>query len=64
MQVITGNVADYEFEHERYDRVVSIEMFEHMKNYQLLMAKVARSLRPKGKLFVHLFAPSDITVRL
>ena len=30
-------------------------MFEHMKNYQLLMAKIARWLRPGGKLFVHIF---------
>jgi cyclopropane-fatty-acyl-phospholipid synthase len=30
-------------------------MFEHMKNYQLLMAKVARWLRKGGKLFVHIF---------
>ena len=38
-----------------YDRVVSVEMFEHMKNYQALMAKVARWLAPGGKLFVHIF---------
>jgi len=34
-------------------------MFEHMKNYGLLMAKVARVLRPGGKLFVHIFAHKD-----
>jgi cyclopropane-fatty-acyl-phospholipid synthase len=38
-----------------YDHVVSVEMFEHMKNYQQLMAKVARWLAPGGKLFVHIF---------
>lgn len=38
-----------------YDRVVSVEMFEHMKNYQLLLGKVARWLAPGGKLFVHIF---------
>jgi len=38
-----------------YDRVVSVEMFEHMKNYQLLMSKIARWLTPAGKLFVHIF---------
>ncbi|KAH7007990.1 S-adenosyl-L-methionine-dependent methyltransferase [Ilyonectria destructans] len=56
LDVITGNVVDYEFEAESFDRVVSIELFEHMKNYELLMAKIARALKPKGKLFVHLFA--------
>lgn len=38
-----------------YDRVVSVEMFEHMKNYQRLMAKIARWLAPGGRLFVHIF---------
>jgi len=38
-----------------YDRVVSVEMFEHMKNYQKLMARVASWLKPGGCLFVHIF---------
>lgn len=54
--MITGDVVDYEFEPGSFDRVVSIELFEHMKNYQLLLAKVARALKPGGKLFVHIFA--------
>jgi cyclopropane fatty-acyl-phospholipid synthase-like methyltransferase len=53
--VITGDVVDYEFEPASFDRVVSIELFEHMKNYELLMAKVTRALKPGGKLFVHIF---------
>ena len=39
----------------QFDRVVSVEMFEHMKNYQALLAKIARWLAPGGKLFVHIF---------
>jgi cyclopropane-fatty-acyl-phospholipid synthase len=46
---------DFEAGDATFDRVVSVEMFEHMKNYQLLMAKVARWLRKGGKLFVHIF---------
>jgi len=38
-----------------YDRVVSVEMFEHMKNYRELMKRIAGWLRPEGKLFVHIF---------
>jgi cyclopropane-fatty-acyl-phospholipid synthase len=38
-----------------FDRVVSVEMFEHMKNYQALLARIARWLEPGGKLFVHIF---------
>ncbi|KAH7166265.1 S-adenosyl-L-methionine-dependent methyltransferase [Dactylonectria macrodidyma] len=56
LNVITGNIVDYEFDAESFDRVVSIELFEHMKNYELLMAKIARTLKSGGKLFVHLFA--------
>lgn len=55
LNVIKGDIVDYEFEPGSYDRVISIEMFEHMKNYELLMAKVARALKPGGKLFVHIF---------
>lgn len=55
LKVITGDIVDYEFEPDTYDRVISIEMFEHMKNYELLMAKVARALKLGGKLFVHIF---------
>lgn len=78
LNVITGNVVDYEFEPESFDRVISIEvswalppipnfmvidrldqMFEHMKNHEKLMAKVARALKPGGKLFVHIFCHKD-----
>lgn len=55
LEVITGDVVDYEFEDAAYDRVLSVELFEHMKNYELLMAKIARTLKPLGKLFVHIF---------
>jgi cyclopropane-fatty-acyl-phospholipid synthase len=49
------------FEHSGgFDRVVSVEMFEHMKNYQLLLAKVAGWLVPGGKLFVHIFTHHEV----
>lgn len=38
-----------------YDRAVSVEMFEHMKNYRELMKRIAGWLKPDGKLFVHIF---------
>lgn len=38
-----------------FDRVVSVEMFEHMKNYQLLLHRIAGWLEPDGALFVHIF---------
>ena len=39
----------------RFDRVVSVEMFEHMRNYATLMERIAGWLQPGGKLFVHIF---------
>eukprot|EP00931_Biecheleriopsis_adriatica_P069584 TRINITY_DN4340_c0_g1_i1.p1 TRINITY_DN4340_c0_g1~~TRINITY_DN4340_c0_g1_i1.p1 ORF type:complete len:888 (+),score=219.88 TRINITY_DN4340_c0_g1_i1:98-2761(+) len=38
-----------------FDRVVSVEMMEHMKNYDLLLERISHVLRPGGKLFVHIF---------
>lgn len=37
------------------DRILSIEMFEHMKNYERLLERCARWLAPRGRLFVHIF---------
>jgi len=43
----------------KFDRIVSIEMFEHMKNYRLLLAYLNDLLKPNGKLFVHIFSNID-----
>lgn len=56
VEILTRDVVQLELPEENYDRVVSIEMFEHMRNYRHLLANVARWLRPEGKLFVHIFA--------
>lgn len=39
----------------QFDRVVSVEMFEHMRNYELLLSRIHGWLRPGGELFVHVF---------
>jgi cyclopropane-fatty-acyl-phospholipid synthase len=44
---------------DKFDRVVSVEMFEHMRNYTLLMKKVANCLKPNGKLFIHIFTHKE-----
>jgi cyclopropane-fatty-acyl-phospholipid synthase len=54
LRVITADMNTFELD-QQFDRVVSVEMFEHMRNYQLLRAKVSRMLKPEGKLFVHIF---------
>ncbi|UCC63658.1 MAG: class I SAM-dependent methyltransferase [Anaerolineae bacterium] len=55
VQAITADVTSFDTD-RRFDRVISIEMFEHMKNYEWLMARIASLLRPDGLLFVHIFS--------
>jgi cyclopropane-fatty-acyl-phospholipid synthase len=38
-----------------YDRVVSVEMFEHMRNYPELFRRISNWLRPDGRFFMHIF---------
>jgi cyclopropane-fatty-acyl-phospholipid synthase len=52
---LTADVAQFDTD-LRFDRVLSIEMFEHMKNYERLMAHIASWLKPSGMLFVHSFS--------
>lgn len=40
----------------QFDRVLSVEMFEHMRNYELLMRKIASFMKDDGRLFVHIFS--------
>ena len=56
VRVITADMNTFEApEPGTYDRCVSVEMFEHMKNYRELMKRIAGWLKPDGKLFVHIF---------
>mmetsp|Transcript_20376 Transcript_20376/g.47669 ORF Transcript_20376/g.47669 Transcript_20376/m.47669 type:complete len:854 (-) Transcript_20376:171-2732(-) len=43
---------------EGFDRVISIEMFEHMKNYDVLLERVSDVMKPGARLFVHVFVHS------
>ena len=45
----------------QFDRVVSIEMFEHMRNYEALLQKVKHLLKPDGLLFIHIFCHKETT---
>ncbi len=48
VRILTADMNEFAAEPAAYDRVVSVEMFEHMKNYRQLMARVASWLRPGG----------------
>jgi cyclopropane-fatty-acyl-phospholipid synthase len=55
VQTITCDVNLLSLPPGTFDRCISIEMFEHMRNYQILMQRIANWLTPEGKLFVHIF---------
>jgi cyclopropane-fatty-acyl-phospholipid synthase len=54
LQIITADVNDFTPEGS-FDRVMSIEMFEHMRNWQELIRRISTWLTDDGKLFVHVF---------
>jgi cyclopropane-fatty-acyl-phospholipid synthase len=56
VRVRTQDVNRLELEPVSIDRCVSVEMFEHVRNYETLLARIARGLGLRGKLFVHIFA--------
>ncbi len=53
--VITADVNDLHLS-DRFDRVVSVEMFEHVRNYRTLLARIASWMKPDARLFVHVFS--------
>jgi cyclopropane-fatty-acyl-phospholipid synthase len=55
VEAITADVAEFDTR-RRFDRILSIEMFEHMKNYEQLMTRIASWLKAAGMLFVHIFS--------
>jgi cyclopropane-fatty-acyl-phospholipid synthase len=56
LTVRTSDVRRLDLPAGSFDRVVSIEMFEHMRNYAALLRNIAGWLKPGGALFVHVFA--------
>jgi cyclopropane-fatty-acyl-phospholipid synthase len=66
LKIITADMNDFAIE-ERFDRVVSLEMFEHMRNYRRLFRSVHDWLVPGGRFFMHIFVhrlvPYEFVVR-
>jgi cyclopropane-fatty-acyl-phospholipid synthase len=59
LSVRTADINDFDPD-QAFDRVVSVEMFEHVRNHAGLMQRVASWLNPGGKLFVHLFCHRSV----
>ena len=60
IEIVTCDMNDFETDGS-FDRVVSVEMFEHMRNYPELLKRIASWLASDGKLFVHIFCHKSLT---
>lgn len=59
LEVITADMNDFNTD-RRFDRVVSVEMFEHMRNWTELLKRINQWLKPDGKLFIHIFVHREL----
>ena len=57
--IITADMNRFEIS-KKFDRVVSVEMFEHMRNWRRLFGRAAGWLKPKGTFFMHIFTHKDL----
>ena len=55
LEVVRADANAFEPD-RRFDRIVSVEMLEHVRNYERMLGRIANWLRPEGKLFVHVFS--------
>jgi cyclopropane-fatty-acyl-phospholipid synthase len=62
VEVVTADVNTFETG-RRFDRVVSVEMFEHMRNWSALLERIAGWLDPGGRAFVHVFSHRRLAYR-
>ena len=60
IRVITADMNDF-LPDRQFDRVVSVEMFEHMHNWPLLLHRISCWLKPEGRLFLHIFTHRRFT---
>ncbi|MFG1486310.1 SAM-dependent methyltransferase [Halobacteriovorax sp. RZ-2] len=58
LEIKTCDINEFSID-RKFDRIVSIEMFEHMRNYNSLFSKVSSWLKDNGKLFIHIFCHKD-----
>ena len=62
VEVITADVNEFDPK-RRFDRLVSVEMFEHMRNWKELLGRVSAWLEPEGRAFIHVFSHRTLAYR-
>lgn len=55
VRVITADINTFDID-ETFDRIVTIEMLEHVRNHARVFKRIANWLKSDGKLFVHVFS--------
>lgn len=55
LRVVTADMNVFETD-QRFDRIVSVEMFEHMSNWRALLERCRRWIKPDGRMLIHVFA--------
>ena len=59
LKVITADMNDFEI-NGKFDRIVSVEMFEHMRNYEILFKRISKWLTDEGMFFMHIFYHKNV----
>jgi cyclopropane-fatty-acyl-phospholipid synthase len=62
LTVITCDINNF-YTDKKFDRLVSVEMFEHLRNYHLLFERISSFLKDDGKMFVHIFTHKEYTYK-
>lgn len=60
LRIETADIGSYR-PSASFDRVVSVEMFEHVRNHRLLLRRIASWLEPEGTCFIHVFSHKSVT---
>lgn len=59
VRILTADMNSFEID-ESFDRIVSVEMFEHMKNYEILFRRIGGWLKRDGLFFLHIFTHRNL----
>lgn len=62
IEVVTADVNGFDPD-DRFDRIVSVEMFEHTRNWKELLRRTSDWLEPGGRLFIHIFTHRTLAYR-
>ncbi|RFC68444.1 MULTISPECIES: SAM-dependent methyltransferase [Mesorhizobium] len=62
LSVVTADMNDFDAQ-GKFDRIVSVEMFEHMSNWDALLRRARDWIAPDGRVFIHVFSHCDSAYR-